>query len=101
MAATADPSQPAGGGSLFASLFPFAIIIGIFYFILIRPARKRQKDLETLVQALKPGDRVLTTGGLFGTIVGVAEDRLQLRIADQVNIDIAKNAVAGRSEEPL
>lgn len=93
LAQTPPPQQ-----SLFASLIPFAAVIAIFYFILIRPARKRQKDLDNLITSLKPGDKVLTTGGIYGTVVGITDTRLQLRIADQVKIDIVKSAVAAKDE---
>jgi preprotein translocase subunit YajC len=79
-------------------LMPFLFIFVIFYFLLIRPARKRQKALDELVKNLKPGDRVATSGGLYGTVVAVTESRVQLRIADQVKVDVAKSAVTGLDE---
>lgn len=79
-------------------LMPFLFIFVIFYFLLIRPARKRQKALDALVKNLKPGDHVATSGGLYGTVVAVTENRVQLRIADQVKVDVAKSAVTGLDE---
>jgi preprotein translocase subunit YajC len=92
----AQAQPPSGGGAqIIAQILPLAIIFVIFYFILIRPARKRQKTLDEMVANLKSGDRVLTTGGLYGTVVAVDDTRVQLRIADQVKVDVAKSAIAG------
>lgn len=77
------------------SLVPLVVMLGIFYFLLIAPMRKRQKQQEQMIAGLKPGDRVLTTGGIYGTIVGIKDDRLTLRIADQVKVDVAKSSVSG------
>ena len=80
--------------SPWAGLVPLVVMLGIFYFLLIAPMRKRQKQQEAMIAALKPGDHVLTTGGVYGTIVGIKDDRLTLRIADQVKIEIAKSSVS-------
>ncbi len=77
------------------SLVPLVVMLGIFYFLLIAPMRKRQKQQEQMIGGLKPGDRVLTTGGIYGTIVGIKDDRLTLRIADQVKVEVAKSSVSG------
>jgi preprotein translocase subunit YajC len=82
-----------GLGSL-GQLAPLVIMLGIFYFLLIAPMRKRQKQQEQMIAALKPGDRVITAGGICGTIVGIKDDRITLRIADQVKIDITKSSVS-------
>jgi preprotein translocase subunit YajC len=70
-------------------------MLGIFYFLLIAPMRKRQKQQEQMLTELKTGDRVVTAGGIYGTIVGIKDDRLTLRIADQVKIEITKASVSG------
>ncbi len=77
------------------SLAPLVIMLGIFYLLLIAPMRKRQKQQEQMIGGLKAGDRVLTAGGIYGTIVGIKDDRLTLRIADQVKVDVAKSSVSG------
>ena len=76
------------------------IIFLVFYFIVMRPMKKKQQDTEAMLSALKNGDRVMTSGGIFGTVVGVADDVIQLRIADSVKIQIAKTAVSQLVEEP-
>ncbi len=83
------------GQSAWTGLVPLVMMLGIFYFLLIAPMRRRQKQQEEVIAALKPGDHVVTAGGIYGTIVGVKDDRLTLRIADQVKIEITKSSVSG------
>jgi len=75
-------------------LLPFILIAGIFYLLIIRPMRSRQKNLESLISSLKNGDKVITTGGVYGTIAGVRENTFLLKVSDQVKMEVAKNAVA-------
>jgi preprotein translocase subunit YajC len=74
---------------------PLFIIMGIFYVLLILPAQRRQKKTQEMISALKNGDKVVTVGGLFGTIVGIEGDSIQLRIADQVKVKVLRSAVTG------
>ena len=93
-------AAPGGNGPGFTDqLMLILIIFSIFYFIVFRPMRKGQRDTEQMRSDLKNGDRVLTNGGIYGTVVGVSEDVVQLRIADQVKIQLAKSAVTRRVEE--
>ena len=85
-------AAPQPGGLM--SFLPLIFIVGIFYLIVFLPARKRQKKLQTMIDELKTGDKVITTGGLFGTVVALRGDKLQLRIAENVKVDISRNAVA-------
>ena len=89
---------PAGGGGLLAFL-PLVVIMVIFYVLLILPAQRRQKKTQAMLNALKMGDKVVTSGGLYGTIVGLEPDALQLRIADQVKVKVARSAIAGVQAE--
>ena len=75
-------------------LLMWALIIGIFYLMMIRPNQVRQKKLQQMIDGLKVGDKVITNGGIFGTVVAKRGDKLQLRIAENVKIDVSKNAVA-------
>ncbi len=84
-----------GASSAWTSLVPLVIMLGIFYFLLIAPMRKRQKQQEQMIADLKTGDHVVTAGGVYGTIVGIKEDRLTLRIADQVKIEVTKSSISG------
>ena len=90
-----------GSGSFLGNQFVLILVIfGVFYLIVVRPMRKKQQETENMLSQLKNGDRVLTSGGIYGTVVGVNEDRVQLRVADSVKIQVAKSAVAQRLEEP-
>jgi preprotein translocase subunit YajC len=82
----------AGGSSMMMFVFMFGIFI-IFYLLLILPARKKQKKHMQMVENLKSGDRVITTGGIHGTIMGVKQDRLEVKIASNTVIQITKSAV--------
>lgn len=88
---------PAGNGLI--AFLPLAIIMVIFYVLLILPAQRRQKKTQAMLNELKTGDRVVTTGGLYGTIVALDGDAVQLRIADQVRVKVARSAVAGIQAE--
>ena len=81
------------------SLLMMAVIFGIFYLLVFAPMRKKQKKHAEMVQQLQNGDRVITNGGIYGTVVGIADDRLQLRIAEQVKIEVSRNAIASRQSD--
>ena len=78
---------------------PFLLIFGIFYLLLIMPMRKRQKKHQELLGKLTKGDRVITTGGIFGTVVDAEDDVLTIRIAENVKIQVARSAVAGLAKD--
>ena len=79
---------------------PFILIFGIFYLLLIMPMRRRQKKHQELLSKLTKGDRVITNGGIFGTVVEVEADRLTIRIAEpKVDIQVARSAVAGLAKD--
>jgi preprotein translocase subunit YajC len=92
MSAQQAPGQVPRGNMLTA-LLPFVLVFGIFYLLIILPQRKKQKKHQDTVSALKPGDRIITTGGIFGTVMGVQPDRIELKISANVKIDITKSAV--------
>jgi len=91
-------AQGTGVGA-FMQFAPILLIMVIFYVLLILPAQRRQKKTQEMLGALKNGDKVVTTGGLFGTIVGMEGDAIQLRIADQVKVKILRSAVASLQPE--
>lgn len=86
---------PDGSPSLWVQLVPFFLILGIFYFVILLPMRRRQRKVAEFQGALKAGDRVVTTGGIYGTITKVSETTVQLQIANNVRIEIAKAAIGG------
>jgi preprotein translocase subunit YajC len=71
----------------------------IFYFIVFLPNKKRQKALQDMLDNLKNGDKVITSGGIFGVVAGIKDDRIQLKIADQVKIEISKSAIVSKQAE--
>jgi preprotein translocase subunit YajC len=93
-------APPAGeGGSPFAFPIMMALLIGIMYLLVIRPQRTQAKKHEEMIQAIKKGDQVLTTGGIFGRVVGVHEARVVVQIAKDVNVEMQKTAIAGVTTE--
>lgn len=93
-------APPAGGGqsSMLLQMVPLLLVVGIFYVLMILPARKKQKQHTEMIENLRPGDKIVTNGGILGTVVGVTDKVIQLRIADQVKIEVAKHAIAGMQE---
>jgi preprotein translocase subunit YajC len=89
-------AQP-GGIALF---LPLILIMVIFYFLMILPAQRRQKKVSEMLKALKTGDKVITNGGIYGTIVGLEDEAVQLRVAEQVKMKVARSAIAGLQAEP-
>ena len=90
-------AAPGGGGGIFGQinmLIPFIAMFAIFYFLLIRPQQKKQRDLRQMLQNLKRGDRVVTSGGIYGTIIKIRNDVVHLEIADQVRIRINKGSIS-------
>ncbi|MGQ9495125.1 MAG: preprotein translocase subunit YajC [Thermoanaerobaculaceae bacterium] len=78
---------------------PLLIIFVIFYLVMILPMRRRQKKHQAMLAALTKGDRVITTGGIYGTIVNVEGDVITLKVAENVKIQIARGAVAGLAKD--
>src|SRR5271165_4868589 len=91
-------AQGTGPSGLMA-FAPLLIIMVIFYVLLILPAQRRQKKTQEMLNALKNGDKVITNGGMFGTIVGLEGDSIQLRIADQVKVKVLRSAVSALQPE--
>jgi len=91
-AAEAKKAVPRGGGIL--SFVPWIFILGIFYFLLIRPQQKQAKEHKAMIDALKKGDKVLTQGGLYGTVSGVKEGILEVKLNEDVKVSISKTAVS-------
>jgi preprotein translocase subunit YajC len=94
IAASAPTSgAPAQQGSLLVWVVPYALIFVVFYFLMIRPTRQRQKEHALLLQGLKPGDKVVCAGGIHATVVGVSDATVQVRIADQVRVDVERASI--------
>ncbi len=87
---------PGGSASMFASFLPFFGIILIMYFLIIRPQVKRQREQKALLDALQKGDRIVTTGGIHGTIAGFKEKEgiIVLKVAENIKIELSRGAVS-------
>lgn len=88
-----------GTPSAFLQFAPLLLIMVIFYFLLIMPAQRRQKQTREMLSALRNGDKVVTTGGIYGTVVGLEGDVISLRIAEQVKVRVIRSAIAGLQPE--
>lgn len=90
-----------GGGGGMVQLGFFALIFVIFYLLLIRPQQKKQKEHKALIASLKKGDKVVTQGGMFGTIFAIDEERniVVLKIGDNTKLEFLKSSIAGRAEK--
>jgi len=96
MAATPD------GGSPWLQLVPFVLVLGIFYFIILLPMRRKQQKVQDFLDGLKVGDRIITTGGIYGQVTRLGEQSVQVQIADKIRVEVAKSAIGGyQGQEPV
>ena len=88
-------ADPGAGGGLTQFLLLFGPLFVIWYFLVIRPQQQQRRKVQQMLTELKTGDRVITTGGVYGTIVGFRDNVVQLQVASQVKIDVARSAIGG------
>jgi preprotein translocase subunit YajC len=88
------------GGSPWLQLVPFVLVLAIFYFIILLPMKRKQQKVQEFLNSLKVNDRVITTGGIYGQIMKIDEQKVQLQIADKVRIEVAKAAIGGYQGHP-
>ena len=95
MATTAIFLQSAGGGNALVGLMPIVLMVAVFYFLLLAPQQRRQKKWQQMVSELKTGDKVITNGGIRGTIISIKEDAVQLRVPpDNLRLEVARSSIA-------
>jgi preprotein translocase subunit YajC len=96
-------SAPAGSdANPWVQLIPFALVLAIFYFLILMPMQRKQKKVQQFLEALKVGDKVVTTSGIYGQITRIGDKSVQIQIADKVRIEVAKAAVGGlQGQEPV
>jgi preprotein translocase subunit YajC len=100
LVAMAQPGQ--AQQSLWVSLLPFALMILIFYVLVLLPMRRRQKKIQEFQGALKVGDRIITTSGIYGQITKLSDASVQVQIADKVRVEVARAAIGGyQGQEPV
>ncbi len=95
----AEGGAQQGGAAAIAQFVPLILIFLVFYFLLIRPQQKKAKQHRDMLQSLQKGDEVVTAGGLFGKIVGVADNFLTLEIAENVKVKVSRNFVSTKAVE--
>jgi preprotein translocase subunit YajC len=96
--AAAGPGQPSG----LIQFLPFAIILAIFYFLILAPMKRRQKKIQAFQEALKVGDKIVMTSGIYGVITRLDTRSVQVQIADKVRIEVSRQAVAGyQGQDPV
>jgi preprotein translocase subunit YajC len=88
--------EATGGGT--SMLIMLVAIFAIFYFLMIRPESKRRKERQRMIDSLKRGDKIVTIGGLYGEIQDVHDDRVVIRIAENLKVEVAKTAISGTRE---
>jgi preprotein translocase subunit YajC len=91
--AQTGPAAPSAGGNLMQVLF-LVLLFGAMYFFMIAPQRKKQKDHEKMLAALQSGDEVVTTGGIYGTITNVKQDRFVVRVSDTTKVEVGKGFIS-------
>jgi preprotein translocase subunit YajC len=90
-----QPAPAPGGLAQLQGLVPFLLIFVIFYFVLLAPMRKQQKKTKEMLSALKKGDRVVTSGGIYGTVAQMEDQVVWVKIADTVKVKMARSAITG------
>ncbi len=88
-------AQGSGAAVWIANLFPIAVIVLIFYFLVIAPANKQRRQTQEMLSALKKGDRVITSGGIYGAVHSIQDEIVYLKIADNVKIRVQKSSISG------
>ena len=89
------PQGSGGQASFLIQLAPMVAIFAIFYFLLIRPQQRQRREKDEMLRNIKKGDRIITQGGLIGTVVGLGEETVTLKIADSVRVECLRSAVTG------
>ena len=92
-AQAAAPEAPSASEQMIHMVVILAITVGIFYFMIIRPQQKRQKETAAMLASVKKGDRVLTTGGIYGTVVGTKDDVVVLKVTDEVKMEFSRASI--------
>ena len=94
------PAQ--SGGNPLVQFIPFVLIVAIFYFVILLPMKKKQQKVQEFLGGLKDGDRIVTSGGIYGSITRIKDDTVQIQIADKVRIEVSRNAIVGyQGQEPV
>ena len=93
-------TPPGQGASPWVQLIPFVLVLGIFYFVILLPMKRRQKKVDAFLSGLKIGDRIVTSGGLYGSVAKLGDDSVQVQIAANVRVEVARSAIVGYQGQP-
>jgi preprotein translocase subunit YajC len=93
-----DGEEGANSSSIWVMLAFFVVIIALFYFVMVRPQQKRQKNHQAMMEELQRGDKVMTAGGIYGTIETISEDSIVIKVESGASLRVARNSVVGRRE---
>ena len=93
-------AAPPDGSGGFLQFIPILLVVAIFYFIIFLPMKRKQQKVQQFLSGLKVGDRVITTGGIYGQVTRLGEESVQLQIADKIKIEVARAAVGGYQGQP-
>ena len=92
----------AGAPSAWVQLMPFVLVVGIFYFVILLPMKRRQQKVQAFLAALKVGDKVVTSGGLYGSITRINDQSVQVQVAERVRVEMSRSAVVGyQGQDPV
>ena len=95
-------APPQGAAPAWVQFIPFALVLGIFYFVILLPMKRKQQKVDTFLSALKVGDKVVTSGGIYGSITELSDQAVQLQIAEKVRVRISRNAIVGyQGQDPV
>ena len=88
------------GSSVLLQFVPLVLVVGIFYFIILLPMKRKQQKVQEFLDNLKVGDRIVTTGGMYGQVTRLGEQSVQLQIADKIRVEVAKASIGGYQGKP-
>ena len=92
----------AGAPSAWVQLMPFVLVVGIFYFVILLPMKRRQQKVQAFLAALKVGDKVVTSGGLYGSITRLNDQSVQVQVAERVRVEMSRSAIVGyQGQDPV
>ena len=90
----------AADGNPLVQIVPFVLILGIFYFIILLPSKRKQQKVQEFLDNLKVNDKVITTSGIYGQVTRLDDQKVQLQVADKVRIDVSRAAIGGYQGQP-
>ena len=95
-------TPPAGAGNQYLQFIPFILVLAIFYFVILLPMKKKQQKVQAFLDTLKVGDRIVTSGGIYGSITRLNDQSVQVQIAEKVRIEVSRAAIVGyQGQEPV